>query len=177
MQTLNSLPPDLQPHNIASKSNDNCYAFFTGLSPLSNFYECQIVVDGIRCNSVEQYFQLMKAKCAKDELSEARIAGATTPLQCKQIGDKIKMNRNVWDQEKDNVMKQALYCKFTQNRLPRDTLFQTGTKTLAEANGRDLYWGTGSSLGHVNVLKSDLWKGKNCLGLMLMDLRQHLLNN
>jgi ribA/ribD-fused uncharacterized protein len=171
---MNTLPYELQPQNIACKSDENCYAFFTGLSPLSNFYECEIVVEGGRYNSVEQFFQCMKAKCANDELSMARITAATSPLQCKLIGNKIRVNQTLWEQECDNVMKKALFCKFTQNRFPRDILLQTGMKCLAEANGKDLYWGTGAALNHPNALNMNRWKGKNQLGALLMELRQNL---
>jgi ribA/ribD-fused uncharacterized protein len=103
------------------------------------------------------------------------IGGSTSKIA--SIGDKIKINRALWEQQRDNVMKKALFCKFTQNRFPRDILLQRGTKTLAEANGRDLYWGTGTPLSPDNVLKPDIWKGSNCLDLLLMELRQQLMTN
>lgn len=116
----------------------------------------------------------MKARIANDELSEARIAAASTPLQCKQLGDRVRINRDRWNQECEAVMKRALFSKFIQNKLPRDILLQTGTKTLAEANNNDLYWGTGLGLKHDHVLDPNQWKGTNRLGHLLMDLRKTL---
>jgi ribA/ribD-fused uncharacterized protein len=176
VRSLHTLPNQLQPQNVASRSNDQCYAFFTALSPLSNFYDCSMNVDGIYCRNVEHYYQLMKARFAKDDVSESRINSAGSPLQCKLIGDRVRVDREQWGQACETIMRKALFCKFQQNKVPRDLLLRTGTKMLAEAS-TDLYWGTGFGLRSDDVTNINKWKGKNRLGQLLMDLRQDLMNS
>lgn len=52
---LNQLPHDLHPHQVSSKRHQKTLAFFTELNRLSNFYPCNLTIDGLEFHSTEQY--------------------------------------------------------------------------------------------------------------------------
>ena len=68
----------------------------------------------------------------------------------------VKM-RTDWDTVKNDVMKQALVSKFTQNPQLKIKLLNTGDATLHEYTNRDPYWG---------------YPGKDQLGKLLMEVRE-----
>lgn len=71
-----------------------------------------------------------------------------------------------WNRVKDNVMRDALRYKFTQNKKLRAMLKATGTARLYEDSPYDTYWGTGGG--------GTSGTGKNMLGKLLMELRKKL---
>lgn len=176
VDTIDNLPPDLHPHNVSTKKTDTCLAFFSSLCPLSNFFDCSLSIDGELFHSVEQYYQLSKARIAGDEQTAARIQQAITPLQCKQSGDRIKLGtkQKTWEQNCIAVMQKGLQHKLMQNKTFKDFLLQTGDRQLAEANGNDTFWGTGIALNKEGATDPNKWKGQNRLGKLLEDLRTTL---
>ena len=76
--------------------------------------------------------------------------------------DKVKM-RNDWDDVKDNVMRTAVWAKFTQHQKLQDLLITTNTSYIAENSPRDPYWGLGQD-----------GDGENMLGRILMEVRTFL---
>ena len=93
----------------------------------------------------------------------------------KSFGKKVeKFEDATWDAKKDEVMKQILRAKFSQNLAIRKLLLDTGDKILAEANPRDSYWGIGTSSTTTIAKNPEKWKGQNKLGKFLMELRSEL---
>ena len=72
--------------------------------------------------------------------------------------------RSDWEEVKEQVMLKALRAKFSHHQDLREQLLATGNLHLAEASPCDYYWGTGKS-----------GKGKNRLGVLLMQVRSELL--
>ena len=65
-------------------------------------------------------------------------------------------------------------AKFNQNEDCRRTLLDTSDKMLAEANGRDNWFGIGIPIMHPDILNPDKWaQNGNHLGQLLMEI--HLL--
>ena len=176
INNLDKLPSELRPEVVSSPVlNDDLQAFFHGQSPLSNFHISPFTVMNDTFHSVEQYFQYNKASAAKDEISMFNIMQAPTPRKCKEIGDRVKLfDSNIWEKECKTVMYNGCLSKFQQNPKLRDFLLKTGTRTLVEASSRDLYWGAGLSLRNPNLKNPSLWRGKNNLGEVLMEVRQAL---
>jgi ribA/ribD-fused uncharacterized protein len=137
--------------------------------------------------SVEHYFQAQKfifEGCSEKSLEYANlIADASTPNIAKELASqKIKggypwrtrLNpvieeysqthkvhlRADWEKIKDEVMYEAVFQKFAQNKSLRDLLIGTKEKTLVEHTPRDKYWGDGGD-----------GTGKNKLGETLMKVR------
>jgi len=68
-----------------------------------------------------------------------------------------------WDVLRLQVMRIAIHAKFTQDPKLGALLLSTGDRLLEEDNRRDAFWG----VGHTQ-------KGKNMLGVILMETRQKL---
>jgi len=75
---------------------------------------------------------------------------------------KLPLRRD-WESVKENIMRRALYAKFTQHPDLKKLLLSTGDAKLVEHTERDSYWGDGGD-----------GSGKNRLGYLLMELREKL---
>ena len=112
--------------------------------------------------SVEHYFQA--AKFPSDVAYREKIRTAPTPEKAKLLGgNRAKKIDPQWDSKREDVMRKALYAKFSQNEQLRRLLLSTGNRDLIEDNPTDSYWGRGND-----------GLGKNRLGMLLMELRTRL---
>ncbi|KAJ2991714.1 hypothetical protein HDV02_003509 [Globomyces sp. JEL0801] len=71
--------------------------------------------------------------------------------------------RTDWEEVKEDIMREALYAKFTQHEHLKGLLISTGDALLVEHTKNDRYWGDGGD-----------GSGKNRLGYLLMELRELL---
>ena len=140
---------------------------------LSNFYPCEVLIDGRVWPHTEAYYQSRKSE--NPDYHE-RILEKTRPSWSKYIGDSRIGNPKIskkswfrrhpddllkdWDDIKVAVMKKALYSKFTQNNNFRLSLLKTNHAELIEDSPKDTFWGIGEQ-----------GNGKNMLGILLMKLR------
>ena len=81
---------------------------------------------------------------------------------------KMGRNRNLplredWEEVKDNVMRKAVYAKFSQNIELKNILLDTDSEYIVENTSNDYYWGCGIN-----------GSGKNMLGIILMEIRDKL---
>jgi ribA/ribD-fused uncharacterized protein len=150
---------------VAVAPNANVIQFYSNsptFKELSNFYPAKITIDSNTYPTVEHYFQAMKYTTNVDYQDQIRTA--KTPAAAKKLGaSKVMPIRGDWEAVREDVMRKALEAKFTQNENLKKLLLSTGTKTLQEASPTDVYWGIGKS-----------GKGKNRLGILLMELRAKL---
>lgn len=163
---------------------------------LSNFYLCMIVYDNIMYNSVENFYQAMKASPTAimeimvrvgneyvPKLVYTRKHMATIPpAQAKKIGNKITLPSN-WNQIKVEVMRIGLIEKFKIPEL-RAKLLATGNAYLEEGNTwHDNFWGVCScNKCIVSRMQQTILVGKNLiksnmLGKLLMEIRDKIRNN
>lgn len=128
---------------------------------LSNFSPDGFTLDAVRWPSVEHYYQAQKY--AGSAVAE-RIRRAESPLKARKAGqDRSLVPRADWDARKEEVMREALHAKFTQNRRLRDRLVATGDVVLVHASSSDVFWGQTAD-----------GVGENRLGVLLMELRATL---
>lgn len=80
--------------------------------------------------------------------------GVREPVPYVKIGNKFK----------DDIMRQAVLCKFQTHRDIRDILLSTGNAEIVENSPIDFYWGCGAD-----------GSGKNMLGKILVEVRDVLL--
>lgn len=142
------------------------------------------IMSGCMCNQCT--CEDVNLQRLRSEYSQ-RIACAKTPAQCfylarqraplryawgqalQKIIDQYREQGvkpcEQWNQHKEEVMKQTLYVKFTQNQKLAVLLLQTGQHILREHSVNDSYWADGGG---------DPGKGKNRLGVLLMELRTRL---
>lgn len=142
----------------------------------SSFYDTTFKLDDVEYKSAEHAFQAIKAKTFGDEEHFKKILKAKSAQSAKSFGKKVeKFDETVWNEKKDDVMRQILRAKFSQNPDIRKKLLDSGDKILAEANPRDTYWGIGTSASTSIAKTPSKWKGQNKLGKMLMELRDELI--
>ena len=71
--------------------------------------------------------------------------------------------RKDWESVKDNIMREAVYAKFTQHDDLKKILLSTGDEVLIEHTENDNYWADGGD-----------GSGKNMLGIILMEVRDKI---
>ena len=142
----------------------------------SNFYETNFTLDGVEYKSAEHAFQAIKAKTFGDDVHFNKILKAKSAQSAKSFGKKVAgFKEEVWTPEKkEDIMKQIVRAKFTQNLALRKKLLDSGDKVLANADARDKFWGVGTSATTAIAKDPSKWKGENKLGKMLMELRTEL---
>ncbi|KAI6206196.1 NADAR family protein [Aphelenchoides besseyi] len=149
--------------------------FYTARYCFSNFFQTKFEFDGHEFTTSEQAFMYVKAKEFKDEQSKEKILRETDPKRCKMIGRKVSgFDKTLWDRISSNVMVEVLREKFGQNRALRDFLIGTGNSLLVEAAPRDRIWGIGMGENNPKVANPKLWRGRNLLGVALMQVRDEL---
>ena len=128
---------------------------------LSNFYPCQIVYEGKIWPSAEHAYQ---AKKYVPESMQEHVRLLPTAAATKRYArDNERMVRADWQKVKVLVMWDILYQKFTQHLELLAQLDATGQEKLVEDSPWDSFWGCGRD-----------GKGKNQLGILLMELRAEL---
>lgn len=128
----------------------------------SNFSAHPFTLDGAQWRTSEHYFQAMKFAGHLEHVEALRLM--PSPMQVAKAGrSRARPLRADWEQVKDDVMRAALYAKFTQNPEIQTVLLETGHEEIIENTTNDHYWGIGSS-----------GTGLNMLGKLLMELRERL---
>lgn len=127
----------------------------------SNFSHHSFEIEGKRWKTSEHYFQAMKF--AGTDL-EDDIRMLSSPMDAAICGrDRANPLRTDWEDVKDDIMMEAVYQKFSQNKDICKVLLSTGEETIIEKTSNDYYWGCGKN-----------GTGKNMLGKILMEVRARL---
>ena len=160
------------------KDKDGVTLYYGGGCCFSNMYGCMFKDDkGQRFYSSEQYYQFTKAIFFGDKETGQKIRTTINPYRAKKIAKSIKLfDLDKWKDERYGVMKRAVYLKFSQNKQVMQQLLLT-KPIIAESSPSDLYFGTGLSLNNPHAAQNYLWPGSNCMGTILMDLREELSGN
>lgn len=127
----------------------------------SNFSKHSFNLDDETWLTAEHYFQSRKFL---DENIKGKIRAVASPIDAALLG----RNRNYtlvqnWESIKDDVMRVAVFEKFSQNDDIKEILLSTGDAIIIEHTRNDSYWGDGGD-----------GSGKNMLGLILMQTREKL---
>lgn len=150
---------------------------------LSNFWYCNVLIDGVVWPTTEHYYVAMKTldpdlredlrlggflRDDQGELITDRNGNYVRPLspptsgQVKRMGRKLEL-RPDWEEVKISVMRAAVRAKFTQNGDLLQALLATGDAHLIEGNTwGDTFWGVCHG------------EGENWLGRILMEVREEL---
>ena len=170
-QNIHTLPDDLNPMEVTSQSNEEVFAFFGELNPLSNFHHCKFTLKGETFNSSEQYIQWTKAKYCGDNIAIDHILNCEDAADCKEVSrDITNLNRKDWIESAETLCFDGIQAKFLQNEHLMEKLLDTGEKSLVEAS-YDEAWGTGQHLGSRDCLTESKWKSIGILGRILMRIR------
>ena len=174
VNNLDKLPNELSPRKAAERENDKILAFFTRGSPFSNFHPSEFVKQSVKYSCNEQFIQASKAELFDDDFTHAQIMKTKCPYEMKRLGNTVQnFERPKWTNVAQKVALEACMEKFSQNHELRNALMETGDKILVEAS-TDRFWGVGISLHDRNILNDSSWTGKNVLGQVLTQVREHL---
>ncbi|MGD1030861.1 MAG: NADAR family protein [Opitutaceae bacterium] len=125
---------------------------------LSNFYPCRISFGGLVYGSSEAIYQSCKFPPSEREVYTHLDAAAA-----KALAHSKNVDAAWWAAREDQVMRDVLWAKFTQNPDLAARLLATGDRYLEETNWwNDTYWGVYQG------------QGKNVLGRLLMEVRTRL---
>lgn len=139
----------------------------------SNWYPCRFTVNGIRYAHTEQYMMAQKALLFLDDDVFQMIMKEISPRKCKSLGRKVRnFDETVWNREREKIMYEGCYAKFSQDPELKDCLLATGSKIIAEASPLDRIWGIGLSADDPKAYDPKQWRGKNLLGKTLMRVRE-----
>lgn len=93
----------------------------------------------------------------------------------KLIGSKVNnFNEEIWNKEKNRIVKIGNMAKFSQNPRLKKYLINTKSKILVKTNGYDFIWGIGLAKDDENIDNPLKWRGDNLLGFILMNVRDVL---
>ena len=101
---MSRLSDDLQISNTKTKVVNNCTAFCTQHSPLSNMAPCKLKIDGVKYRSAEQAFQHAKAVFAGDHAQAQTILDTDDPEYAARALGKV-INVPAWNPRKERVLK------------------------------------------------------------------------
>ena len=127
----------------------------------SNFAHYGFELDEKWWMTSEHYFQAQKFY-GTEYVEIIRLLD--NPMKAAKMG----RNRNLplredWEEVKDDVMRKAVYAKFSQNIELKNILLDTDSEYIVENTSNDYYWGCGTN-----------GSGKNMLGIILMEIRDKL---
>ena len=129
---------------------------------LSNFWRAKQVINNIVYDSNEHFYQSEKAKSEK---IRDWIITAPNPFLAMMAGRALRDGKELrvnWEKLKVVVMLVGLQFKFSQNENLKQMLLDTGNAILHENSPTDMFWGK---------------KGKDMLGILLMQVRDELRND
>ena len=130
----------------------------------SNFSLHGFELDGYWWITSEHYFQAQKFLDTDIDWFH-KIREVKTPKDAAKMGRSRQHTlRFDWEEVKDEIMYQAVLCKFTTHQNIRDILIRTKDQLIVENSPIDYYWGCGQD-----------GSGKNKLGKILMEVRSILL--
>ena len=141
---------------MATETN-NITSFTGEYSFLSNSFPCLVEIDGLKFNSAEAAFWSQKVKDVNARRKYTRLnpnKAREKAMNAVPIDD--------WDELKEDIMKKILKIKFSNPDLKKKLKDTNKQKLLNNTTYRDEYWGI------------YLGKGKNKLGVLLMELRDNL---
>ena len=119
----------------------------------------------------------MKATLFKDEEVAKEILKTDNVAEIKALGRKVRnFDDKEWNKNKEEIITNGLYAKFSQNDDLKKKLLDTGKAVLVECAVNDKIWGIGLSMKDINRLNTKSWKGQNLLGKCLMTVREKLSN-
>lgn len=142
-------------------SEINFYRVNDDYGYMSNFAAYPFEIDGVLWPTSEHYFQAQKFL---DQGIQDRIRLIESPMDAALEGrNRSNPLRPDWEEVKDDVMRQAVFAKFSQNPEISGLLLETGEAELIEHTKNDSYWADNGD-----------GTGKNMLGIILMETREKL---
>lgn len=134
--------------------------------------------DGVWYPNAEKYMMMKKAELMGDKETWLKMKSIVNPRGVKALGREVKnFDAKLWDANKEKIVTQANYLKFSQNKDLLEIMKSHKHLTLVEASPVDKIWGVGLHFEDDNILDEKNWRGQNLLGKCLMEARKQLLKD
>lgn len=144
-------------------------------SCLSQWWQSDFKVDGIKYWCMEQFMMVEKAKVFNDPVIRKKILDCRNQKDIKSLGRQVKrFDENIWQKNRESIVVRGNIEKFSQDSKLKQYLVSTGDKVLVEASPYDKIGGIGLDEGDSAAKKPASWKGLNLLGFALMEVRDQL---
>ena len=167
---LEQLPEKIKLHNTRTRMTDNAVGFQGKQAPLSDMYKCTIEMDGIKHKSAEHTIQYKKVMLEELKDLAQKIWDTECPYTAKKMGDAVTIS--IWNNVEVEVVTEVMKEKYKQNPHLRETLLDTGTRTIVECTS-DCKWGAGILL-ESKLLETGKWPGQNITGYKMQEIRVEL---
>ncbi len=166
-------PKNIQEYNIQLVGfyhENEAYGCF------SNWYPAEFDYAGIHYVNSEQFMMYQKVMMFRRFDLGEQILHTTDPFKCKKIAGQHfpEFDSDIWEKTCRTVVKRGVKAKFRQNRNILSELLDTGDAILAECSLKDDKWGIGIDITDPERLEIEKWRGKNYLGVILMEVRDEL---
>ncbi|MFD7310927.1 NADAR family protein [Promicromonospora sp. NPDC059942] len=146
-----------------------------GKGSLSQWFEAEFEVDGVRYRTAEHWMMAQKARLFDDPEAERAAVDASNPALAKAAGRTVRdFDDAVWVRERFEIVVRGNEHKFAAHPGLREYLVGTGSRVLVEASPRDRVWGIGMGAHHEDAENPAGWRGLNLLGFALMEARERL---
>lgn len=128
---------------------------------LDNRYPAKFTLDGKEWPTVEHYYQAMKFPTLPEFQETIRaLPTATAAAKAGKTKDPEKPIRADWKEQRQSILRKAIFAKFDQNPPLKKILLDTYPRPLIFADATDAFWGIGRTK-----------LGQNKLGQTLMEYR------
>ncbi len=163
---------------VSGHYETNDFVFFWS-GPFSNWYKSKFTVPhGLAkgdFTSSEQAMMLAKARMFGDIKQACNIMETNDPRKQKEFGRAVKgFDQAEWESKCVELITDVLVYKFEQNDDLYKILMDTDQKIIVEASPLDAVWGIKMGVGDPDILDQTKWRGKNYLGICLMNARKIL---
>lgn len=133
-----------------------------GLSNMAGGFPIQI--NGVDIRTSEALYQAMRFPDLPDV--QKLIIEQKSPMAAKMVTKPyLEKTRADWNEVRVLIMAWAIRVKLHQNAWFGNILGQTGNRPIVEQSHKDDFWGA--------LVRGDTLIGRNVLGLLLTDLRDH----
>ena len=171
IKDIQKIPTDLTP--VGMKEDDSNVLFCGETCPLSNLFECQIVIGNTEYKSSEHFYQSEKCKSLGKADIAQKVMEAKTPREAMLVGKAVRPPPGWVKVTGVDIMKAVIAEKAAQVPLFRQLLIKLQGKTLVESTVNRV-WGNGVSLHSKDALNKHTWHGENLLGKVLSEIQKSL---
>jgi len=139
----------------------------------SQWFPAKFVVHGLEYNCCEQYMMAEKARLFNDIKKAEQIMKSHNPAVMKKLGQAVRgFKQHVWDQQREKIVFEGNYARFSQDKKYKKKLLETGDRLLVEASPKDKIWGIGLATTNKDIHREKKWPGLNLLGKCITAARE-----
>lgn len=148
--------------------------FWKANNVYSQWYSSKFVENGVEFSNAEQYMMYHKAMLFNDQATARRIMQTADAKTVKALGRAVRnFDENTWVQNRERIIEQGNYLKFSQNpRLSRIMLATSDDTIFVEASPYDRIYGIG--FAEAEAIDNQAFWGSNLLGKVLNRVKAKL---